>query len=578
MLKQKIVSVAVNDVSFRPNYVLPEDLETAFFLNQGELKTAIYLDPVIIDKRSAELISRIEITDPNVREAVVKILAKENEPGTIYKLVYHNYWDEDEQCIKLFADALVLMHQVKGMENTLLILVKRCDKSISDKLPLEFILDTYPENIIFCQEEVLIRQEFFNELYAYDKNGLFLVNLQSINDNWPFVNNKAQLSLMSVPNRTISANFRLFCLALKDPIYAKSALGNAFGYAGEGLLEGFILLSILTQAQDSFKVAALLGFISRTTVLFNTLGISRSSKKIDSIEARERLGKALDELVPLWEMGESYETLRSLIAQKRQAISIATMSSVLLLCLYPPVYNSATSIFSDNLKVGLFTVAYMISLYMAAYASSAIDKISFKIAMDRIQDTENMASIKNNFWSIYAFEENLSLIMYQVALFIGLGLSVLFNSLNMPLEVSLSAGIFSVLLVASRYILPLFGHDENTILDINSAFYLREGNRMIFSDGLVIEIEGGSKVEVIDMPEINTTRIVDFDKAKLKIHYPSELKPTGIGRFSRFIIPSGIPLKFPYSLKSEDGKINLSFYRWDKPWSKVEVSGLVTSK
>ncbi len=569
-MKHKIVSTPSSSISSTA-YLLPENFDDTNNIS----RRAIYLDTVLINSTSKKLIETIEIPDGEVKDIIKGIVNNQTSKQTKYKLIYFNYWDETENKVKLKAESLVVLNFATKNPETLIINVIPCNTSEPRVLPLEIILDSYPENIVFYSNQIFLDTALFQELYTPQAK-ISETALQTIKETSHLVADEAALVAMTRPNKSLLSSYSLFKEAIKnDPIYANSAIGNAISSVGEGILEGLFLLSILNQAQNEYKVAALIGFLTKLSILFSVYGNTKSSKDVGIIEAKERLGKALDKLFPLWEMGENYETLKTLINKHTHYTTIALISSLTLFSLYPPIFNYLSQNLGNTLQISVFTSLFILSQFLYSYAASGLENISFKIARDRVLDNEENSAIKNNFWSIAAFEDNIALILYNLALLVGFGAYVLLEKLTLGFEAGLLAGALAILISAARYVLPLFGHDENTALDINSAYYLREGNLLKFSNGIAIELNEDGKTEIIEMPEHNITRILDFDSANVKIHLPKGLNPTGMGRFLKFIMPRQIPFKYPFSLKSSDGSQYLSFYRWNKPYSKTDIKDLV---
>lgn len=497
-------------------YTLPETVASPaspVFTLKGSPPREYYFDSLKIESASAELAGKIEIGDKTVAEFIkAKLKQTEGSQASAYYLVYHNYRDQETGQIGLKADAVVLAQQVKGITY---VLVHKWKGSILAKLPLEMVLEEHPLRVVASSDEVRLSRKLYGDIYERVELKTRALPEGRIREEWPFALPRTNLIEVRRPRVPLKEKWRLYREAIRqDLIYGLAAIGGALHSAGKGLFDGALLYAIWNLAQGSFKVAALLGVLTKISLIFYMLDNSRSAAEVEQLEAKERLGNELDKQFPLWEMGQRYKTLTQLI-KRYTKISLAYVGAQLLyFSLFPPIFTALFGL--SGAAAGIFLGGFLLAEILTVKTDAFDLRTGFKIAESRLRDKKEF---KKNFWTLHAFQDNLEIVVNQACFVLGLGLSTLVTFLApawAPAAGIIMGGL-ALSLFAARFLLPIFGRVERNRLTISQPNYLRVGKSLKFSDNISLELGEDRKVEVIDQNELGRILIPGFERSQIKI-------------------------------------------------------------
>jgi hypothetical protein len=230
---------------------------------------------------------------------------------------------------------------------------------------------------------------------------------------------------------------KLYISALiQVPFYRYGEIGNIVYTVGKNILDGIILFTMFSMAEEEFKVAAILGIVVKyiypgITIVSSTY----TSGFIDHLETFDKIKSQIKRLVT---------------AQLGIAMGQA-LGGVFLFCCFPPVFKY---LFYDfGFKGHLLVVLYFLHHVCDGSAQIVEGRTWFKIIEIKIRRGTD-ENLSRNFWVIYAVSQNVQLIAGQLFIWSALGLSAEFKTaLSSPWMVGLVAfGLGSV--VVSKFILP----------------------------------------------------------------------------------------------------------------------------
>lgn len=534
------------------DYVLPETVDPAFFTRRGGSPREYFLDPIRVSTETAHLVSEVEIEDPAVASFVREKMNSSPVVNAEYLLVYHNYRDLDTDKIRLKADALVLVY--KGEDGITYVMVHKWRGSAMAKLALETVLEEHPKHVVASSDQVKFPPNLYNDIYQRSEREK--LPLDEIKAAWPFTLARAETFIdLREPSSTLSEKWHLYWQAVgADSIFGLAAKGSLLRSSGTGLAEGALLYSILGMAQDELKAAAVLGFLAKASIGFWLFANSRASAEAAHIEAKERLGDALNKQFPLWEMGSQYKTTDVLI-RRYTRISLAFLTAqTLFFLLFPPIFKTAAWFISPLFIPLVFVAGYLAAEFLTVMTNAYESLNSFKIAENRLRYNQKLPEYEKKFWNINAFRENLELGLNQVSFWAGFGIFSLisiFAPAYVPIA-GITLGTLSLILCCGRLLLPLFGHEEQTRLGVKSPDFLRYGRSLKISDNISIKLGDNSKVEVIEQQNKHRIIIPDFDKSGVKLNIAKldsiAVKQAWVGR----ILPFSFAKKYYVTIKTKD--------------------------
>lgn len=499
-------------------YVLPEKVGDSFFRPISPPRE-YYLDSITAHPRTAHLVRQIEIEDPQAARFVEEQLrAKRKEKHASVKVVYHNYRDEEDETLRLKADALVLLYkQRRGLFQwpTTYVFVHKLPGSIMKKLALEFVLEDHPPRVAASSAKVKLSPGLYGGVYQKVALGIEDMPLAAAKKIWPFEIQTEKMICLAAPRLSLKQKWNLFKeTTRKDPVFGFTAKGALLGNAGRGLVEGSLLYAILSFAQDELKIAALLGVLIKLSLAWFLVGNNKAAAQVEQTEAKEKLGKVLDKMFPLYEMGEKYKTTQTLLGRFRKISLAYIASTAIYITLFPTVFNALFG--AGTLSPVFFVAAYLAAEFMLVIAEAFESKNSFKIGENRLRKDES----QKIFWTIDAFQDNIEVGFNQAALAAGLGgtyLVSVFAPFLAP-AIGISLGVLAFSMALGRLSLSYFAREEKTRLEIKQTASVRRGKTLEFSENVSLTWED-VKVEIIEEDERGRIIIPDYEKSGVKLTY-----------------------------------------------------------
>ena len=236
----------------------------------------------------------------------------------------------------------------------------------------------------------------------------------------------------------LSQKIKLYIAALLSvPFYRYGEIGNLCYTAGKNILDGVILYTMFSMAEQELKVAAILGVVVKYAYPGITMISSTyTSGFIDHLEAARDIKMQLVRLIK---------------AQLGIAVGQSLGAVCLLLC-FPPIFMYFFA--SVSFKAYLLVAIYF--LHHVCDGSSQIieGRTWFKIIEIKIRRGDNV-KLSQNFWVIYTLAQNFQLLLGQLFIWSALGITTEFSpALTAPvILVIVYFGFLCV--VISKFILPV---------------------------------------------------------------------------------------------------------------------------
>jgi len=236
----------------------------------------------------------------------------------------------------------------------------------------------------------------------------------------------------------LSKKIKLYLTALLSvPFYRYGEIGNISYTIGKNILDGVILYTMFSMAEQDLKVAAILGIV----VKYAYPGITMISSTYTS-EFIDHLEAARD---------TKMQILRLIRVQVGVALGQSLGAVFLLLC-FPPVfmYFFAGLSWKANLLVALYLLHHICD------GSSQIieGRTWFKIIEIKIRRGDNI-KLSRNFWVIYTLAQNFQLLLGQLFIWSALGITAEFSPDLTATLVSITVLIGFLCVVVSKFILPV---------------------------------------------------------------------------------------------------------------------------
>jgi hypothetical protein len=236
----------------------------------------------------------------------------------------------------------------------------------------------------------------------------------------------------------LSQKIKLYIAALLSvPLYRYGEVGNICYTVGKNILDGVILYTMFSMAEQELKVAAILGVVVKYAYPGITMISSTyTSGFIDHLEAARDI---------------RMQIVRLMRAQLGIAMGQSLGAVCLLLC-FPPIFMHFFS--GVSFKAYLLVAIYL--LHHVCDGSSQIieGRTWFKIIEIKIRRGD-IAKLSQNFWVIYALSQNFQLLLGQLFIWSALGITTEFSpALTAPiLSTTVYFGFLCV--VISKFILPV---------------------------------------------------------------------------------------------------------------------------
>ena len=236
----------------------------------------------------------------------------------------------------------------------------------------------------------------------------------------------------------LSRKIKLYISALLSvPFYRYGEIGNICYTVGKNILDGVILYTMFSMAEQDLKVAAILGIVVKYAYPGITMISSTyTSEFVDHLEAGRDIKRQIVRLI-------------------RVQLGIAlgqSMGAVCLLLCFPPVFMYFFA--GVTFKAYLLVAIYL--LHHVCDGSSQIieGRTWFKIIEIKIRRGDDI-KLSRNFWVIYTLAQNFQLLLGQLFIWSALVMTTRFSpDLTAPLlSITVCFGFLCV--VISKFILPV---------------------------------------------------------------------------------------------------------------------------
>jgi len=236
---------------------------------------------------------------------------------------------------------------------------------------------------------------------------------------------------------SLPQKIRLYIAALVAvPFYRYGEIGNICYTIGKNLLDGVILYTMFSMAEEELKVAAILGVLVKYAYPAITMVSSTyTSGFVDRLEA----------------LKQTKGQLRLLIFAHVGIAASQSLGALCLLLCFPPVFR--------YVFYGLPVTPYiLVAIYLMHHIFDGSGQIIegrtwFKIVEIKIRRGEDLV-LAQNFWVIYTLAQNFQLLLGQVFIWAALGVTTAFsqNLTAVPMTFIVCSGF--LLVVCSKFILP----------------------------------------------------------------------------------------------------------------------------
>ncbi len=248
---------------------------------------------------------------------------------------------------------------------------------------------------------------------------------------------KKQAPLKNYKVPVLREKIRLYLSALvKVPLYRYGEIGNILYTIGKNIMEGVVLYTMFTMAENELKVAAVLA----VAVKYAYPGISVISSNytsgfIDHLES-------------------SFQSLAQIPRLVKAQIGVGcgqALGGIALFCCFPPVFKAL--FFSFTGRNYILIALYLLHHVFDGSAQILEGRSWFKI-IEVLLRHGHVAKLSENFWVIYALSQNVQLIIGQIFLWGSLFMTSLYKDHLTSLLIMGSVLSGLVLVICAKFILP----------------------------------------------------------------------------------------------------------------------------
>jgi hypothetical protein len=183
-----------------------------------------------------------------------------------------------------------------------------------------------------------------------------------------------------------------------SPFYRFGETGNLLYTVGKSILEGAVLYTMFSMAQTEYRVAAILGVLTKYVYPGITFVSSvKVSSFVDHLERFTDKTKQLQKLID-----------GLMVIGTGQALG----ALMLVLC-YPPLFTTCFD--SRGISRYLLIALYLLHHIFDGSAQVAEGRIWFKLIEIKLRHGK-LARISQNFWGIHAMSQNVQLILGLILL------------------------------------------------------------------------------------------------------------------------------------------------------------------
>lgn len=224
---------------------------------------------------------------------------------------------------------------------------------------------------------------------------------------------------------------------LRVPFYRYGEIGNLLYTIGKNILDGVILYTMFTMAEEDLKVAAILGVVVKYAYPGITMISSTyTSGFIDRLEAFKEIKTQISKLIKV-HFGIAFGQ---------------ALGAVFLLSCFPPVFKY---LFNDiTFKSHLLIVIYFLHHVCDGSAQIIEGRTWFKIIEIKIRKCE-LTDLSQHFWVIYTTSQNFQLLLGQLFLWSALWVTSSFTGHLSSHIMSVIVFLGFILVAISKFILPI---------------------------------------------------------------------------------------------------------------------------
>jgi len=243
------------------------------------------------------------------------------------------------------------------------------------------------------------------------------------------------------PPRNFAYKMHLWAQAVSaEPFYRFGEVGTLLFNIGKSILEGAILYTMFSMAESEYKVAAIMGVVTKYTypgiVVISNANVSSFIDRVEKIRNTYLQVQKLIRGLFLVGVGEA-------------------LGAVLLVLCFPPFFEAVFG--ALGWKKYILIVLYLFHNLCSGTAQIIEGRIWFRMIEIKIRHGQ-FAHFSGNFWGIYAMSVNLNLVLSMIFLWGTTAIiGFYFQNLAAPLIVLLIA-IGLLLAVTAKFLLPLAWH------------------------------------------------------------------------------------------------------------------------
>lgn len=242
-------------------------------------------------------------------------------------------------------------------------------------------------------------------------------------------------------SRNFAFKMRLWTQAVSaEPFYRFGEIGTLLFNTGKSVLEGAVLYTMFSMAENEYKVAAIMGVITKYTypgiVVISNANVSSFIDKVEKIKNTYLQVQKLIRGLFLVGVGEA-------------------LGAILLVLCFPPFFEAVFGTF--GWKKYILIVLYLFHHLCSGTAQIIEGRIWFRMIEIKIRHGQ-FAHFSGNFWGIYAMSVNLNLVLSMIFLW-GTTAIVGFYFQNLaapPIMLLIAIGL--LLAVTAKFLLPLAWH------------------------------------------------------------------------------------------------------------------------
>lgn len=231
---------------------------------------------------------------------------------------------------------------------------------------------------------------------------------------------------------------QLWCHAVAVvPFYRYGEMGTLLFNIAKSILEGAILYSMFSMAETEYKVAAIMGVL--TKYIYPAIVVvsnARISSFIDYVET----------------VSDRFKQLRSLMRGMVIAAGGESLGALFLVLCYPPLFELCFGGISWGKYI--LILLYLLHHLFSGAAQIIEGRLWFKLIEIKLRH-ESESQLSQNFWGIHAMSQNIHLVTSMVLLWGTTAISGLSGvELDGQLMVTL-VGAALVVALSAKFTLPL---------------------------------------------------------------------------------------------------------------------------